>query len=105
MAATIQLKHAQTGIVKNGFYGFSWTSLLFGGFPALFRGDMGYGLAILLGGCLFAAVSYGTLWFVVSLLWAAFYNKNFTHRQLQSGYQFHDSPERVVAAKRALGIE
>ena len=105
MAVPINLKHAQTGIVKSGYYGFSWTSFFFGGFPALFRGDIGYGLAILLGGCLAGAISFGSLWFLVSLVWAAIYNKNFTHRLLQTGYEFHDSPDRVAEAKHALGIE
>ena len=57
MAVAIQLKHPQTGILKKGFTGFSGTSFFFGGFPALISGDIGYGLAILLGGCLAAAVS------------------------------------------------
>lgn len=105
MAVAIHMKHEQTGITKYGFYGFSWTSFFFGGFPALFRGDIGYGLAILFGGCLFAAFSHGTLWFLVSVVWAAIYNRHFTHRLLQAGYQFHDSPERVAEAKRALGID
>ena len=104
MAAAIQLKHPQTGITKMGFTGFSWTSFFFGGFPALMRGDIGYGLAILLGGCLAATVSFGTLWFLVSVIWAAIYNKNYTHRLIQAGFQFDDSALRVEAAKRSLGI-
>jgi hypothetical protein len=104
MAAAIQLKHPETGILKTGFSGFSWTSFFFGGFPALFRGDVGYGLAILLGGCLAAIISFGALWFVVSVVWAAIYNKNYTHRLIQAGYRFDDSPHRVDAAKRSLGI-
>lgn len=104
MAVRIQLKHPQTGILKSGFTGFSWTSFFFGGFPALFRGDIGYGLAILLGGCLAAAISFGVLWFIVSIVWAAIYNKNYSHRLIQAGYQFDDTPQRVEAAKRSLGI-
>ena len=104
MAAAIQLKHPQTGIRKTGFTGFSWTSFFFGGFPALIRGDIGYGLAILLGGCLAGAISFGTLWFLVSVVWAAIYNKHYTQRLLQAGYQFDDSANRVEEAKRSLGI-
>jgi hypothetical protein len=104
MAVSIHMKHTTSGIMKKGYYGFSWTSFFFGGFPALFRGDIGYGLAILLAGCVFAAFSHGVLWFLVSLAWAALYNKNYSHRLLQSGYAFDDSPERVAEAKRALGV-
>ncbi len=104
MAATVRLKHPQSGITKTGFTGFSWTSFFFGGFPALFRGDIGYGLAILLGGCLAGAISFGALWFAVTVVWAAVYNKNYTHRLLQGGYQFDDSAGRVESAKRSLGV-
>jgi len=104
MAMSVQLKHPTTGIVKDGFYGFSWTSFFFGGFPALFRGDVAYGLGILIAGLLFGAFSAGFLWFVIGLIWAFIYNKNYTHRLLQAGFQFDDTPERVAAAKRALGI-
>ena len=40
----------------------------------------------------------------VGLIWAFIYNKNYTHRLLQSGFEFNDTPERVAEAKRALGI-
>ena len=104
MAKPIQLKHRQSGIVKNGYYGFSWTSFFFGGFPALFRGDVSYGLGMIIAGILVGAFSFGSLWFVLSLVWAFVYNKNYTHRLLQAGYEFDDLPERVAEAKRALGI-
>ena len=104
MATTVQMKHKQSGIVKNGYYGFSWTSFFFGGLPALFRGDVAYGLGVLVAGILFGAFSAGLLWFVVGLVWAFIYNKNYTHRLLQTGYEFNDTPDRVADAKRALGI-
>ena len=105
MAMPVQLKHRQSGIVKNGYYGFSWTSFFFGGFPALFRGDVAYGLGVLVAGVLFGAYSFGFLWFIVGLVWACIYNKNYTQRLLQAGYEFHDVPDRVAEAKRALGVE
>ncbi|WPK19589.1 hypothetical protein [Salmonella phage SD-1_S14] len=39
MAKTISLKNENVGQRKDGFFGFSWTTLFFGPFPALFRGD------------------------------------------------------------------
>ena len=39
MATKVVMKHKDSGILKNGYFGFSWTTLLFGFFPALFRGD------------------------------------------------------------------
>jgi hypothetical protein len=105
MAKSVQMKHKQTGIIKNGYYGFSWTSFFFGGFPALFRGDIGYGLGILVAGLLVGAFSGGLLWFAVSLVWAFVYNKNYTHRLLQSGYEFNDRPDVNSEAKKVLGVE
>ena len=105
MATAVAMKHPQTGIRKNGFYGFSWTSFLFGGFPALFRGDVLHGIAILAAGVVFGVLSAGFLWFLIGLVWAFVYNKNYTHRLLQSGYQFDDTPERTARARQALGIE
>jgi hypothetical protein len=98
------MRHKQSGIVKEGYFGFSWTSFLFGGFPALFRGDIGYGLGVLVAGLLFGAFSFGLLWFLIGLVWASMYNKNYTHRLLQAGYEFHDTEDRVADAKRALGV-
>jgi len=104
MAAAVQMKHKETGIVKTGYYGFSWTSLFFGGFPALLRGDISYGLAVIIAGVLFGAFSTGMLWLAVALVWAFIYNKYYTQRLLQAGYEFSDTPERVTDAKRAMGI-
>jgi hypothetical protein len=98
------MKHKQTGILKTGYYGFSWTSFFFGGFPALFRGDVAHGLGVILGGAVLGALSMGMLWFAISLVWAFIYNKNYTHRLLQSGFEFDDDPSRVAEAKRDLGV-
>jgi len=104
MASPVQLKQKQTGILKTGYYGFSWTSFFFGGFPALFRGDVAYGLGVIIAGAVLGMLSMGFLWFVISLVWAFIYNKNYTHRLLQSGFEFDDDPSRVTEAKRGLGI-
>jgi len=37
-------------------------------------------------------------------VWAFIYNKYYTQRLLQAGYEFSDTPERVTDAKRAMGI-
>jgi hypothetical protein len=105
MATEVPMVHRQTGITKNGFYGFSWTSFFFGGFPALIRGDLAYGLGILAVGLLAAAFSAGLLWFVVTIIWAFIYNRNYTQRLLENGYEFAGNPESVAKAQRALDVQ
>lgn len=104
MASSVRLRHPQTGIVKTGFYGFSWTSFFFGGIPALMRGDVWIGLAILAASLVASAFSAGFLWFVVGLIWAFIYNKRYTQGLLQEGFVFDDDPRRVANAKRELDV-
>ena len=83
MATRIALKHKETGIVKQGFYGFSWTTLFFGFFPALFRSDFitfigGFVVSVIIG-----LFTFGIGTFVVGVVWAFMYNKYFTRKQLE----------------------
>ncbi|OPA94989.1 hypothetical protein BFW87_13120 [Pseudomonas fluorescens] len=41
---SIIFKNPNTGAMKEAPVGFSWTTFFFGCFPALFRGDLKYGL-------------------------------------------------------------
>ncbi len=96
MAETVMLKHTRTGIVKKGFYGFSWTTLFFGGFPALFRGDILMGLIVMV-------INFCTFGFA-GLIWAFFYNKTYTHKLLENGYELADSEAKNALARSKLGI-
>ena len=104
MATAILLKHRQSGLVKTGFYGFSWTTLFFGMFPALFRGDFitfigGFVVLAILG-----IVTVGIGAGLAMLIWAFFYNRYYTRRLLEQGYEFADSEAKVAEAKRRLGV-
>lgn len=96
MAQLIRLRHTQSGVVKSGFYGFSWTTLFFSGFPAIFRGDLITGAIVLV-------LSASSFW-IVAVIWAFLYNRVYTTRLLEQGYVFDDAPDRVEKAKRALRI-
>ena len=96
MADTVMLRHPKTGIVKKGFYGFSWTTLFFGGFPALFRGDIVMGLIVLV-------INFFTFG-VAGLIWAFFYNKTYTHKLLEQGYELADGEAKNALARSKLGI-
>lgn len=95
MAKTVMMKHS-SGLVKKGFYGFSWTTWFFSGIPAIFRGDWLTGGILLLIGW-----TTGTL---ASLIWAFIYNKKYTLKLIETGYVFADSPQTVAAAQAALGV-
>ncbi|MEW5773873.1 MAG: hypothetical protein AB1916_10165 [Thermodesulfobacteriota bacterium] len=90
------LKHPQSGLVKKGLFGFSWTTFFFGGFPALFRGDILTGVLVII----LNLVSMG----IAGILWAFFYNKSYTTKLLEKGYEFADSEGVVSLAKSKLGV-
>lgn len=104
MATRIRMIHPETGVVKDGFYGFSWTSFFFGGFPAVFRGDIGSGLAVLAFSLLIVIPTFGIGPLVLFIVWGFVYNKRYTVGLLEKGYKFDDVPERVAEAKAKLRI-
>ena len=104
MATEILLRHPQTGLTKKGFVGFSWTTLFWGAFPPLFRGDFitfigGIVILIILG-----VLTVGIGPFVAMFVWAFFYNGYYTRKLIERGYRLADSPERNALAQQKLGI-
>lgn len=104
MATRIALKHKDTGILKDGFYGFSWTTLFFGFFPALFRGDFitfigGFAVTVIIG-----VLTVGIGAFFVGLAWAFMYNKYYTRKLLERGYILAGSEGDNALAASALGL-
>lgn len=99
MATKIRMRNEKTGIVKDGFIGFSWTYFFFGFFVPLFRGH--YPLA----GIHFL-VSLANLftWGIVGLVMAFFFNKFYTLRLIEDGYDFDDDESLVKTARGILGI-
>ena len=104
MATEVQLKNPVTGVAKTGYFGFSWTSFFFGGFPALIRGDVAIGLGVLVAALIAGVVGVGLGWFVVGVIWAFIYNKYYTTRLIENGYKLADSPARNREAQQALGL-
>lgn len=104
MATRIVLQHKDTGIIKNGYYGFSWTTLLFGFFPALFRGDFltfigGFAITVIL-----SLFTMGVAAPFVGLVWAFMYNKYYTRRLLERGYVLAGGPGDNALAASKLGV-
>lgn len=76
MATTVHLE--KNGLVTKSFIGFSWTTLFFGFFVPLFRGDWKWVLIMLvLGLC-----SFGLANFILCFLYNSFYTKSL----LEKGY-------------------
>jgi hypothetical protein len=96
MAKKVALIHPQTGLMKSGFYGFSWTFLFFGWFVPLFRGE----LMIALLHFTITVITIG-LW---QIIFAFLYNKQYTTRLLEKGYVLNDTAEVNEEARQRLGI-
>lgn len=100
MAKTVLLRHEQAGIVKKGFYGFSWTVFFWGGFVPMFRGKILFGILML---ALLIPVNIFTFG-IAGLIWAFLYNKAYTTGLMENGYRFADAPEKVAAASAKLRV-
>ena len=97
MAQKVMIKHPASGLVKTGFYGFSWTYLFFGWFVPLFRGELGAAALHLL----FTMFTFGIWQFIVAFL----YNNQYMTRMLgEKGYVLADSESTMMAARQKLGI-
>jgi hypothetical protein len=96
MAKRVQLIQPETGLMKSGYYGFSWTFLFFGWFVPIFRGE----LFISLLHFVITIVTFG-LWQVII---AFLYNKQYMTRMLEKGYVLNDTEEVNEAARLKLGI-
>lgn len=104
MATAVVLRHNDTGVIKTGYFGFSWTTLFFGAFPALFRGDYITFLGAIIIMVVLAIFTLGIGAFVAGLVWAFIYNKYFTTRLLERGYVFAQEDATTMQARAALGI-
>ncbi|MDB5413686.1 MAG: conserved hypothetical rane protein [Rubritepida sp.] len=104
MATAIQLRHEKTGRVKIGYYGFSWTTLFFGFFPALTRGEP---LIFALGFTTSIVITLSISWFACLMLWLAWafvFNRVYTCKLIGRGYEIVDPAGGGMAARIGLGI-
>ena len=96
MATKIFIKHKESGLIKKGYYGFSWTYLFFGWFVPLFRAELGVGALHLL----FTIFSFG-LW---QLIFSFLYNKQYMTRMLTKGWILAGGETENIAAAQRIGI-
>lgn len=105
MAERILMINKSTGIQKDGFYGYSWTTLFFGPFVPLFRADfltfVGYFIVIVFVGVITAGIGG----FFCFLIWSFFYNSYYTKKLLEKGYEFSGSIEENEKAAKVLEVQ
>lgn len=104
MATTVRLVHKDSSIIRQGYFGFSWTTLFFGVFPALFRGDFltfvgSFFVYALIGLC---TAGFGIL--IAQIAWAFLYNGYYTRRLLEQGYRLADREDVMTAAYARLNV-
>jgi len=104
MATTIALRQRHSGLGKKGFYGFSWTTLFFGFFPALFRSDFLTFIGGFVISAIIAAMTFGIGLLFINFVWAFMYNKYFTKRLIEQGYELADGHGENQRAAKALGM-
>ena len=94
---SVVLTQSQSGTVKQVKLGFSWTTLFFGLFVPLVRGDIKWAAIMFV----LAFLSFGLSWLVFPFL----YNKVHTRALLESGYaaRTEEDRRRLQAAGLVLG--
>jgi hypothetical protein len=96
MATAVMIRHVPSGLTRRGYYGFSWTYLVFGWLVPVFRGELGIAALHLL----FTIVTFGWWQLIVCFL----YNRQYMTRMLTSGWVLADDPSRNAMAASALGV-
>ena len=104
MATKINMLNPETGLIKTGFYGFSWTTFFFGAFPALFRSDFITFVGVFVVLTIIAIATEGFGIFLAMIVWAFMYNKYYTRRLIERGFKFNGTVEENARAAKALGV-
>ena len=110
MATQTTLRHTATGLIKSAPIGFSWTVFFFGGFPALFRGDLKWAVIMWVGGAVavvFAVMTLGVLFFLPWVFWLIFaviYNKRYVTELLGNGFVPADEHSQNILAEAGIAV-
>ena len=96
MATKIVIRHKDSGLGKDGYYGFSWTYLFFGWFVPMFRGE----LSVAALHFLFGLLTFG----LTHLIFSFIYNKQYMTRMLQNEWELAGTDFENRSAQAALGM-
>ena len=100
MAIKINLKHDQSNISKAGFVGFSFTTLFFGFFVPLFRGDILWAVIMFIMQIGVLVPTFGMGNIVLGIILGCIYNKIYTTKLLTSGWDPADSYSENILVSR-----
>ncbi len=127
VATTINLK--KDNLIKKGFVGFSWTTLFFGFLVPIIRGDIRWAIVMFISLCcyyflvgaiidemfpdidkipdddlivIFLVVFLGNIINIVNIIIAFVYNKHYTAKLLEDGYEPADEYSRGVLRSRDM---
>jgi hypothetical protein len=101
MATAIALRNPQTNLTATVYRGFSWTTLFFGPFPALFRGDfVTFALALVICFC-----TGGFAWLLIMFVWSFIYNGYHAKSLISKGYMVEAEVEAKKAAEQAAAAK
>lgn len=93
----VQINLNKDGLQKKGFLGFSWTTLFFGFFVPLFRGDTKWFIVMLI----LSFLSFGLAQLILCFL----YNGIYTKSLLEKGYKPADDFAKQVLINRGFIAE
>lgn len=104
MAKEIAMKNPKTGEIKTGFTGYSWTTLIFGCFPALFRADWITFIGVFVVYAILTAMT-GIGGIIAMFVWSFMYNRHYTLGLIKNGFVLNGTHEENKAAAMQLKIE
>lgn len=98
MHANLYNKH--TNKVIDVKVGFSWTEMFFGFWTALFRGDGKWCFLLILAELCLGSFTWGGGAFLVTFIFAFFYNKRYVRDLIAKGYEPYDKTSYRILLSR-----
>tara|TARA_B100000686_G_C16614675_1_gene875742 strand:- start:668 stop:973 length:306 start_codon:yes stop_codon:yes gene_type:complete len=96
--ATLTLEDKKNKIIKEAPVGFSWTTIFFGGFVPLFRGDWPWFFIMLIA----SAISFG----LAGILFGFIYNRIYIQNMLKKGFKIksYDGNKKLIESKAQIKL-
>ena len=98
----IMLKNIDTGVIKKAPTGYSWTTFLFGFFPALFRGDLKWACIFFIANLAIGSITFGVGAFIFNIIFAGLYNKIYIKELLSKRFTYADETARSYLVKHNI---